>query len=210
MGETGLIPVFNHSDIVVAKNVLDASYQGGIRVFEFTNRGENALAVFAALADYGQQYDDLKLGIGTIFTAADAEAFLDAGADFVVSPAFIPEVADHCNARKVLWISGCGTVTEIYQALQEGATLIKAFPGNVLGPGFVQSVKAVYPEVPIMPTGGVKPTEENLSAWILAGVHCVGMGSQLFDKQKIAQGRFDELSDKISETLKLIQKLQSQ
>lgn len=207
MQVTGLVPVFNHENAEVAKQVLDASYRGGVRVFEFTNRGANALEIFTELAEYARQYDDLNLGIGTIFSATDAEAFLRAGADFMVSPAFVPEVANHSNDRSKLWIPGCGTVTEIYNALQYRAKLIKVFPGNVLGAGFVKSVKAVYPKVPIMPTGGVVPNEENLSAWFGAGVHCVGMGSQLFDKEIIATGDFESLGKTISDALKLIKKI---
>jgi len=207
MGETGLVPVFNHVDVTTAEKVLEASYRGGVRVFEFTNRGTNALEVFTELAKQAKNYPHLSLGIGTIFNASEAKAFVDAGADFVVSPAFIPEVAHFCNAQSILWIPGCGTVTEIYHALDSGAKVIKAFPGNVLGPGFVKAVKAVYPKVPIMPTGGVKPLEENLLEWFNAGVHCVGMGSQLFDKKMIANGSFDELTDQLSKTISLIQNI---
>ncbi|MEM1260191.1 MAG: bifunctional 4-hydroxy-2-oxoglutarate aldolase/2-dehydro-3-deoxy-phosphogluconate aldolase [Bacteroidota bacterium] len=206
MHETGLIPVFNHTDSNVAKKVLDACYDGGVRVFEFTNRGENALAVFGELVTHTQQYSDLYLGIGTLFTKEDASHFLDEGAHFLVSPALIPEIAHFANQKEVFWVPGCGTVTEMYQALQLGAKLLKAFPGNVLGPGFIKSVKAVYPEVPIMPTGGVKPTEENLSAWYNAGVHCVGMGSQLFNKEVIESGRFDDLTESVSNTIQTIKK----
>lgn len=209
MGETGLIPVFNHTDVEIAKNVLKASYEGGVRVFEFTNRGDNALEVFAELAKLKPEYPDLCLGIGTIFNSWDAQDFLNAGADFIVSPAFIPGVAKFCKAQDVLWIPGCGTITEIYQALQIEAKLIKAFPGEVLGPDFVKSAKAVYPKVPIMPTGGVKPTEENLSQWFKSGVHCVGMGSQLFDKKQIEEGNFTAISKTIAASISLIKKIRN-
>ena len=207
MQETGLVPVFNHTDTNVAKNVLDACYEGGVRVFEFTNRGENALHVFAELAAYARKYHDLYLGIGTIFSEDDANLFLDKGARFIVSPALIPEIANFANQNDVFWVPGCGTVTEIYQALQLKAKLIKVFPGNVLGPGFVKSVKAVYPRVPIMPTGGVKPTEENLSAWFSSGVHCVGMGSQLFNTNLIATGNFERVTHSVAEALAIIKKI---
>ncbi len=207
MQETGLIPVFNHADIEVSKQVLDACYAAGIRVFEFTNRGENALAVFERLAEHAGQYTDLYLGIGTIFNATDAQGFLSVGAQFIVSPALVPEVAHFANKQELLWVPGCGTVTEIYQAVQLGAKVIKAFPGNVLGPGFIKSVKAVYPKLPIMPTGGVKPTEDNLGSWFSAGVFCVGMGSQLFKKEIIASGEFDTLSHAVSDALQIIKRL---
>lgn len=207
MHETGLIPVFNHTDSDIAKKVLDACYEGGVRVFEFTNRGENALAVFGELVTHAQQYSDLYLGIGTLFTKEDASHFFDEGAHFLVSPALIPEIANFANQKEVFWVPGCGTVTEMYQALQLGAKLLKAFPGNVLGPGFIKAVKAVYPKVPIMPTGGVKPTEENLSAWYNAGVHCVGMGSQLFKKDLIESGHFNDLTESVSNTIQTIKKI---
>jgi 2-dehydro-3-deoxyphosphogluconate aldolase/(4S)-4-hydroxy-2-oxoglutarate aldolase len=209
MKATGIIPVFNHTDIETAKNVLDASYRGGVKVFEFTNRGENALEVFQALSAHAEQYDDLMLGIGTIFSDEDARKFLKAGAHFVVSPAFIPTIGVYCNSQNVLWIPGCGTVTEIFNAKELGAQLIKAFPGNVLGPAFISSVKAVFPKLPMMPTGGVEPTEENLSAWFKAGVHCVGMGSQLFKNEWIREGNFQKLKEQISQAIGLVQRLKS-
>lgn len=210
IGKKGLVPVFNHTDPEVAKKVLDACYKGGIRVFEFTNRGENALEVFGALVLYAEKYPDLILGIGTIFSANDARNFFDKGARFVVSPAMIPEVADFCKSKEVLWVPGCGTVTEIYQAIQLGAKIVKAFPGNVLGPSFVKSVKAVYPKLPIMPTGGVAPTEENLNAWFDAGVTCVGMGSKLISKDMLLQKDFDVLERKVKSTLESISQIKNQ
>ena len=207
MENTGMIPVFNHSDIETAKNVLDASYRGGVKVFEFTNRGENALEVFAQLSVHAQQYEDLILGIGTIFSDEDAKRFLEAGADFIVSPAFIPTVGVYCNSQQVLWVPGCGTVTEIFNARELGAQVIKAFPGNVLGPAFISSVKAVFPRIPIMPTGGVEPTEQNLSGWFKAGVACVGMGSQLFKKEWLRDKAYPELEQEIRQVLELIKKI---
>ncbi len=207
MEATGMIPVFNHSDIEVAKSVVDSSYNAGVRVFEFTNRGANSLEVFKALKEYAKQYEDLILGIGTIFTPAEAEQFLDAGADFIVSPALIPNIGAFCNNKEVLWVPGCGTVTEIYNAKEMGAEVVKAFPGNVLGASFVSAVKAVMPDLKIMPTGGVEPTEDNLSKWFGAGVVCVGMGSQLFKKEWIKNKDFAPLEKQIGETLALIQSI---
>jgi len=207
MADAGLVPVFNHTDVDIAKKVLDACYNGGVRVFEFTNRGDNALQVFESLVKYAAQYPDLVLGIGTIFSAADAKKFLDVGASFIVSPAMVPEMADYCKEADVLWIPGCGTVSEIHQALQLGAKMVKAFPGNVLGPGFVKSVKAVFPKVPIMPTGGVAPTKENLTAWFDAGVICVGMGSKLITKQYITNQDFEGLKTHVQTAFKTVQEI---
>ncbi|AGA79845.1 bifunctional 4-hydroxy-2-oxoglutarate aldolase/2-dehydro-3-deoxy-phosphogluconate aldolase [Echinicola vietnamensis] len=209
MEKTGMIPVFNHSDLEVAKNVMDASYNGGVRVFEFTNRGENALEVFRELKAYSSRHKGLMLGIGTIFTPKEVEDFIEAGADFIVSPALIPNVAVTATRNDTLWIPGCGTVTEIFNAREMGAQVIKAFPGNVLGPSFISAVKAVLPSLKIMPTGGVEPTEENLGQWFKAGVTCVGMGSQLFKKDWIKQKKFDALEKQISEALDTIQRIRN-
>jgi len=209
MKDTGLVPVFNHTDIEIAKNVLDASYRGGVKVFEFTNRGENALEVFKQLAVHAQQYEDLILGIGTIFSDEAAKKFLEAGAHFIVSPAFIPTIGVYCNSQQVFWIPGCGTVTEIFNAKELGAQMIKAFPGNVLGPAFISSVKAVFPQLPMMPTGGVEPTEQNLAAWFKAGVLCVGMGSQLFKKEWIQKKDYVTLEQEIRKALAFVREIKN-
>lgn len=207
MADTGMIPVFNHVDIQVAKGVLDSSYRAGIRVFEFTNRATNSLEVFTKLYEYASNYPDMVMGIGTIFTTEDANSFIEAGADFIVSPALIPELAVFCNSKEVFWIPGCATMSEIFQAKKLGATLVKAFPGNVVGSAFVAAAKSVYPDLHIMPTGGVEPTRENLKEWFDAGVYCVGMGSQLFKKDWIKNQQFDLLEDKIADTLQVIKSI---
>lgn len=207
MKEGGLVPVFNHTDVEVAKNVLDACYKGGIRVFEFTNRDKNALDVFEFLVKHAVKYPDLILGIGTIFSADVAKKFLDKGAQFIVSPAMIPKMAHYCKSENKLWIPGCGTVTEIHQAIQLGAKVVKVFPGNVLGPGFVKSAKAVYPDMPMMPTGGVVPTKDNLKAWFDAGVACVGMGSKLISIESLEKKDFKEVEVLVNNTLRIIEEI---
>lgn len=209
ISKTGIIPVFNHKDIEVAKAVLDASYQAGIRVFEFTNREQNAVEIFTALKIYAEKYDDLYIGIGTIFTVDQVKKFLYAEADFIVSPALIPDVAKYCQMKGVFWIPGCATVSEVYQAKTLGATLIKAFPGNLLGPDFIKAVLSVLPDLKIMPTGGVEPSEENLKAWFGAGVTCVGMGSQLIQKDWLAEKKYDLLQEKISTTIQVLKNIRN-
>lgn len=209
MQSTGLVPVFNHPDIEVAKGVLDACYKGGVRVFEFTNRSANAPAIFGQLKEYAAQYEDLSLGIGTVFTVEKTKAFLDLGAEFIVSPAMIPEMGSYCREHNAIWIPGCGSVTEIFNARQLGAKLVKIFPGNVLGPGFVKSAKAVFPELAIMPTGGVAPTEENLKSWFDAGVLCVGMGSKLIPKDVLANTDYAALENIVRMTLDTIRKVRN-
>jgi 2-dehydro-3-deoxyphosphogluconate aldolase/(4S)-4-hydroxy-2-oxoglutarate aldolase len=207
MSSTGMIPVFNHANVAIAKSVLDAAYSAGIKVFEFTNRGAHSLEVFSALKLYSEKYQDLALGIGTIFSVEEAKNFIYAGADFIVSPALVKEVAEYCTMKGVLWIPGCATVTEVFQAKSLGAKLIKAFPGNLLGPDFIKAVKSIMPDVKLMPTGGVEPTEANLSSWFKSGVFCVGMGSQLFDKREIENKEFDALTEKVKKALDTIQEI---
>ena len=209
MKSSGMIPVFFHADIEVAKAVVDASYKGGVRVFELTNRGENAFQVFTALLKHVEKYPDLMLGIGTIMDGATTQKFIDAGAHFIVSPIMKPEMAAVCQKANKLWIPGCATLTEIVAAKDLGAKVIKIFPGSVLGPGFVSSIMPVVPGLQLMPTGGVEPTEANLSAWFKAGVICVGMGSQLFSKDVIESKNWAKLEQGVADALSIVKKVRA-
>lgn len=209
MRASGMIPVFYHADVEVAKAVLDASYKGGVRVFEFTNRGENAFQVFTQLLKHAQQYPDLMMGIGTLMNAEVTQKFCDAGAHFIVSPILKAEMATVCHQQNKLWIPGCATLTEIVTAKDLGAKVIKIFPGSVLGPGFVAAIMPVVPGLQLMPTGGVEPTEANLSAWFKAGVVCVGMGSQLFTKELIESKNWVRLQQNVTDALAIIKKIKS-
>ncbi|MDH6313877.1 2-dehydro-3-deoxyphosphogluconate aldolase/(4S)-4-hydroxy-2-oxoglutarate aldolase [Parabacteroides sp. PFB2-10] len=196
MRSTGMVPVFYHADIEIAQQVLKACYAGGVRVFEFTNRGDFAQDVFAALVKYAQkECPEMILGIGSIVDPATAALYLQLGANFIVGPLFNPEIAKVCNRRLIPYIPGCGSVSEIGFAQEVGCDVCKIFPaGNVGGPSFVKNVKAPIPWSMLMVTGGVEPTEENLTAWMKAGVTCVGMGSNLFPKEVIAAGEWDKIS----------------
>ncbi len=176
-----LVPVFYHADAAHARDVVRACYAGGVRVFEFTNRGANAFNVFEELVKLARhECPELVLGIGTIFTAAEAERFIAAGADFVVQPITTAEVAAACRAHGVAWVPGALTPNEIYAAQQLGAKLVKIFPGNLGGPGYIKALRGPLPDVPLMVTGGVEPTTASLGEWFGAGVNAVGIGSQLF------------------------------
>ena len=176
-----VVPVFYHADAAHAQRIIQACYAGGIRVFEFVNRGEKALEVFAQLQDFAvKNCPEMVLGIGTIYKAADAEQFIAAGAAFVVQPCATAEVAGVCRAHAVPWLPGAMTLTEVYQASEQGAAVVKIFPGNVLGPDYIRALRGPLPRVRLMVTGGVEPTPESLGAWFGAGVDAVGMGSQLF------------------------------
>ncbi len=202
--ETPAIPVYYHADAETCKAVLEACYKGGLKVFEFTNRGEKALENFKILKEVADEhYPDLKLGIGTIKDTESAEQFIAAGADFVVSPITDVSVAEAVQAHDLLWIPGCMTPTEIAQAEKAGASLVKLFPGNVLGPGFLKAIKELFPKLLFMPTGGVSPTADSINEWFGAGVTAVGLGSKLFEADAGSQG-FNWLSDRSAKVLQLV------
>lgn len=186
--QTGMVPVFYHSDAEVARQVLKACYEGGVRAFEFTNRGDFASEVFIDLMKFSRrECPEMILGIGSVIDAPTAALYLQYGANFVVGPYLNAEVARLCNRHLVPYTPGCGSVTEIGEAQELGCDLVKIFPaGNVGGPSFVKNIKAPLPWSMIMATGAVEPTEENLTAWMKAGTTCVGMGSKLFPKDRIA------------------------
>ncbi|MDR1221677.1 MAG: bifunctional 4-hydroxy-2-oxoglutarate aldolase/2-dehydro-3-deoxy-phosphogluconate aldolase [Tannerella sp.] len=193
---TGMIPVYYHKDAETAKKVLKACYAGGVRAFEFTNRGDFAQDVFAELVRFAAgECPEMIPGIGSIVDAPTASLYIQLGANFVVGPLFNPEVAKVCNRRLIPYTPGCGSVSEIGFAQELGCDLCKIFPaGNVGGPSFVSNVKAPMPWTMIMATGAVEPTEENLTAWFKAGVTAVGMGSKLFPKEAVLSGNWDAIT----------------
>lgn len=199
---TGIVPVFYHSNPEIAEQVVKACYDGGVRAFEFTNRGDFAHEVFAEVVKYAaKECPELAVGVGSVVDPATAALYLQLGACFVVGPLFNPEVARVCNRRSVPYTPGCGTVSEVGAAQECGCDLCKVFPGDVLGPKFVKGLTAPMPWSKLMVTGGVEPTRENISAWFAAGVYCVGMGSKLFPKDKIAAADWQYISDKCAEAI---------
>ena len=199
MTNSGFTPVFYHSDIHIAKQVLKACYQGGVRVFEFTNRDAWAHEVFAELKQYAvANFPDLALGIGSVVDAATAALYVQIDADFIVSPIVNEAMAKMCHRRGVLWIPGCGTLTEMLNGVELGADIVKAFPaGQLGGPAFIKAVKGPCPWLNIMPTGGVSTETENLRGWFEAGVTCVGIGSKLIDKTIWQTSNYEALQNKV-------------
>ena len=206
--EQGMVPLFYNPDIALGKKVLKACYQGGARILEFTNRGDFAHEVFAALNKYAaQELPEMVLGVGSITDAGTAALYLQLGANFIVSASLREDVAKTCNRRKVPYMPGCGSLTEIGTAEELGCDIVKLFPGSTYGPGFVKAIRGPQPWTTIMPTGGVSPDEENLQGWFDAGVTCVGMGSQLISKDILKNESFDVLETRVKETLARIQKV---
>ncbi|MDY6257262.1 MAG: bifunctional 4-hydroxy-2-oxoglutarate aldolase/2-dehydro-3-deoxy-phosphogluconate aldolase [Bacteroidaceae bacterium] len=202
IGKTGMVPVFYHKDAEIAKKVIKACYDGGVRAFEFTNRGDFAHEVFAECVKFAAtECPELALGVGSVVDAPTAALYIQLGACFIVGPLFNPEIAPVCNRRLIPYCPGCGSVSEVGAAQELGCDLTKLFPGDVYGSAMVKNLKAPMPWSKIMVTGGVAPTEENLTAWFKAGVYCVGMGSKLFPSDKVKEGDWQYVTNKCKEAL---------
>ena len=194
----GLLPPFNHTDESIAKKILDAIYAGGLRIIEFTNRSENALPVFKSLVKHAEKnLPGLIVGIGTIMSAKQAKQFYKAGAQFIVAPVLTKEVGEFCVKNEVLWVPGAATPTEIVQAHEWGADLVKIFPAEVLGPAFVKALKGPCPWVKVMPSGGVTLEEDNLRQWFATDVECIAISSLLFSKEIMQDRNFTLLTERI-------------
>jgi len=208
MENTGLVPLFFHNDVALGKKVLEACYNGGARILEFTSRGDFAHEVFGELNKFCEQnLPEMILGVGSVTDAAAASLYMQLGANFVVTPVLREDIALVCNRRKVLWSPGCGSLTEIVKAEELGCEIVKLFPGGIYGADFVKAIKGPCPWTKIMPTGGVSTDRENLEAWFKAGVTCVGMGSKLISKEVLTTKDFKGLENKVKETLSLIQEI---
>ncbi len=209
MQQQGIIPVFYHPDPDICFEVIKACFDGGLQVFEFTNRGEYAHEVFAKVNKrLKSDLPDVVLGAGSVMDAGTASLYMQLGANFIVSPVLKDDMAIVCNRRKVLWSPGCGSLTEISRAEELGAEIVKIFPGaQVGGPDFVKAIKGPMPWSSIMPTGGVEPTHESLSAWFKAGATCVGMGSQLITKDLVNNKDFLALTERIIHAVHILKSI---
>lgn len=204
----GMLPLYFNSDETVTVEVLRAIYRAGIKAVEYTSRGEAALSNFTKMvAVRNAEMPDLLLGIGTIKNLQQAEEYFAVGADFFISPGFVPEVAAFLKDKQILYSPGCMTPTEIITAENAGIHFIKLFPGNMLGPEFVSGIKDIFPKLLFMPTGGVDTTKENIGGWFKAGVCAVGMGSKLISKQLMADKDYATIESDTKAVLNLIQSI---
>ena len=196
MIESGLLPIFYHEEVKVAARIIDACAGGGARIIEFTNRGDGAWQMFPALLEHCRnRQSDVMLGVGSILDAATAALYLNSGADFIVGPTFNGDVATLCNRRKVAYIPGCGTLTEISNAEAAGVELVKIFPGDVLGPEFVRAVHGPQPWTNMVVTGGVSPDEAGIKQWFDAGVSAVGIGSALIRRDWVRSEQYHKITE---------------
>lgn len=204
----GLMPLFYHSDAEVGRKALEACYRGGCRLIEFTNRGDFAHEVFTDLVKFAaKELPDMILGTGSVRDSGTAALYMQLGSHFIVSPVLDAGIARTCNKRKVLYIPGCGSATEIANAEALGAEIVKIFPGNTLGPPFVKAILGPSPWTSIMPTGGVSPQRDNLKAWFDAGVKCVGMGSKLISADILANKDYATLESRVRDTLQIVEEI---
>jgi len=210
MQEAGIIPIFYHKDVAICKNVIKSCYDGGIKVFEFTNRGNYAHEIFSDLNKWAEkEVPEVVMGVGSVVDAGTTSLYIQLGANFIVSPILNPEMAKTCNRRKILWSPGCGSMSEINYAEELGAEIVKIFPGSsVGGPDFIRAIKGPCPWTSVMPTGGVEPTTENLRRWFEAGATCVGIGSNLITKELVEKKDWEGLTKKVSEAVKVVRMLQ--
>ncbi|MBD1384429.1 bifunctional 4-hydroxy-2-oxoglutarate aldolase/2-dehydro-3-deoxy-phosphogluconate aldolase [Mucilaginibacter rigui] len=202
----GMLPLFFYADAEVSLEVIRSMYNAGVRVVEYTNRGPEALSNFYTIKRTAEKdMPDLYLGIGTIKTGLEAEAFVDAGADFIVSPIIDSEVALVTNNHDMLWIPGCMTPTEIHVAQQYNAKLIKIFPANILGPAYISSIWELFPGQLFIPTGGVEVEAANIAEWFRSGVCAVGMGSKLISRNVLDKKLYHQLYNDTLKALELVQ-----
>jgi len=208
--EQGILPLYFYKDSDVSLQVLRALYNAGIRTVEYTNRGEAALQNFKkmrALCD--AEFKDMYLGIGTIKNGQMAQTFIDAGADFIICPGLVEEVATVCDKNDMLWVPGCMTPSEIIRAENLGAKMIKLFPGNILGPEFMSAIKALFPDLLFMPTGGVDLDKDNIAKWLKSGVCAVGMGSKLVSKQLLEEKNYTKIEELSKQALEILKSLKT-
>ena len=204
--QQGILPLYFNPDETISIEVLRAIYKAGIKAIEYTNRGDAALANFKKMVEVrNSEMPGLLLGVGTIKSLSDAENYLAAGADFMVSPGFVPEVASYANSKSIFYAPGCMTPSEIIAAENAGIKFIKLFPGNLLGPEFLTTIKEIFPRLLFMPTGGVDTTKENIEGWFKAGVCAVGMGSKLISKKLMEAKDYAAIEKATKEVLETIQ-----
>ncbi|RPH30541.1 MAG: bifunctional 4-hydroxy-2-oxoglutarate aldolase/2-dehydro-3-deoxy-phosphogluconate aldolase [Bacteroidales bacterium] len=208
---TGIVPLFYHENADVVKKVVMACYLGGARIFEFTNRGDYAHEVFSAVNKWtAKECPEMIMGVGSVVDSGTASLYIQLGANFIVSPSLNPDLAKVCNRRKIAWMPGCGTLSEINLAEELGCEIVKIFPGKeVGGASFVKAILAPCPWTSIMPSGGVSPDRENLKAWFDAGVTCVGLGSLLIPKDLIDKDDFLTIEKKVKEVVQIFKEIKS-
>ena len=211
IADIGAVPVFHVSDVDDSIAIARACVSGGMRVVEFTNRGDHAHEVFNAMHKaVGSEAPGVVLGAGTVLDPATAAFYVNSGARLIVGPNTNPEVARLCNRRKVAYIPGCGTASEISYAEELGCEIVKLFPAQASGgPGFVKDLLGPMPWSSIMPTGGIGVGRETLQEWFDAGVIAVGLGSSLVTNDIVTRRAWDELERRCRDVVSSIREIRA-
>lgn len=208
--EIGLVPPFHNRDLAISKKIVKACVEGGAEVIEFTNRGDLAYKRFSELAEWcDSKFHNVILGVGTIYDAPTASLYINSGTNFVVGPVLNPEISKVCNIRKVPYIPGCFTPSEILRAQSLGSDIVKVFPAKILGPGFISSFLGPFPRSKLMPSGGVKDSKEDIFSWFKAGASVLNIGSELIRKDLVKNRRFEEIKKRVKECLSLVNEAKS-
>jgi 2-dehydro-3-deoxyphosphogluconate aldolase/(4S)-4-hydroxy-2-oxoglutarate aldolase len=206
--EQGILPLYFNKDEETSVQLLRSLYSAGIRAVEYTNRGEAALNNFKVMRKVvDSELEGMYLGIGTIKDGNMAQTFINAGADYIICPGLVESVAEVADKYDLLWVPGCMTPSEIIKAETLGAKMVKLFPGNILGPGFMSAIKELFPNLLFMPTGGVELDKANIEGWFKSGVCAVGMGSKLVSKDVMENKKYAELIQSTKEALEIIESL---
>jgi 2-dehydro-3-deoxyphosphogluconate aldolase/(4S)-4-hydroxy-2-oxoglutarate aldolase len=208
--EQGMLPLYFNADETVSLDILKTIYKAGVKAIEYTSRGEAAFNNFKKMVELrNAEMPGLLLGIGTVKNLAQAKEYITAGADFLVSPGFVLEIAEYAVSNDIFYAPGCMTPTEIIAAENAGVKFIKLFPGNMLGPDFLSGIKDIFPKLLFMPTGGVDTTKENIEGWYKAGVCAVGMGSKLISKKLMEQKDYSTIESETIAVLELIKAIKN-
>ncbi len=211
IADIGAVPVFHVSDVDDSIAIARACVSGGMWVVEFTNRGDHAHEVFNAMHKaVGSEASGVVLGAGTVLDPATAALYVNSGARLIVGPNTNAEVARLCNRRKVAYIPGCGTASEISYAEELGCEIVKLFPARASGgPGFVKDLLGPMPWSSIMPTGGIGVGRGTLQEWFDAGVIAVGLGSSLVTNDIVTRRAWDELERRCRDVLSSIREIRA-
>jgi 2-dehydro-3-deoxyphosphogluconate aldolase/(4S)-4-hydroxy-2-oxoglutarate aldolase len=206
----GVLPLYFHEDEKISIEVMQALYDGGLRIIEYTNRGPEAMKNFEAMKKEAvRNMPGMLLALGTVMDVPTGRTAVHLGADCIISPGFIEGLDKYAAEKDILWIPGCMTPTDIIRANTAGIKMVKLFPGNILGPDFMKGIRDIFPEMMFMPTGGVSPSRENLSAWFKAGVSAVGMGSTLISRPVLEKGDYAAITRMAKEVVVMIKEIKS-
>ncbi len=189
---TGVVAVIRMKDTQRLKKVIEAIRLGGVKSIEITMTVPGAVQIIADLVKTVPE--DVLVGAGTVTDVETANKVIDAGAKFVVGPILNVDIIKLCNQRGVVIIPGCYTPTEIFKAWKAGADIIKVFPATSLGPKYFKDIRGPFPDLRLLPTGGV--SVDNVGEWIAAGAVAVGIGSDLLDKKAIDEERYEVLTER--------------